>query len=284
MIRKNKRQEGSATGQSAHTPPNDSRDSFRYLRSIREILERYVDKYHTNVERDSAYAETHLKINKKTLVWLRIYSAATLVILAVMVFQAYASWQSVIGVQRAFVRFKEFKFTLDRIVVTEAAGQKNMWLLGLIWQNDGNTPTRNLRIFTAAPVIQELPKKPFTVKNGGYIDWPFLEPKIKFDEPSEKVRWMPGVLGPKESSEFGGTHVDEAFIDAVENINENKIVFIWGVARYSDVFSFTAPHITRFCYRILRINGDPHIRSADLRVSRADQCDVGNCTDDECNK
>jgi hypothetical protein len=67
-----------------------------------------------------------------------------------------------------------------------------------------------------------------------------------------------------------------------------KFLYVWGWARYSDVFPNTKQHITRFCWMITPV-GDPFAyipgkippEPGGLQFQSRHH-DEGNCADDEC--
>jgi hypothetical protein len=70
--------------------------------------------------------------------------------------------------------------------------------------------------------------------------------------------------------------------DILDAQHGRKFIYIWGWARYFDVFPDTPEHLTRFCWQVL-IVGDP--TSADsgekLRFDTIHHT-AGNCADDAC--
>jgi hypothetical protein len=152
------------------------------------------------------------------------------------------------------------------------AGTYN-WRLRPVWTNSGNTPTRHLMLYADCEITN----------NRITAQFPFLMTK---NPPGS------GMLGPKADS-FGGAAPIRPLPpitpqDIVDSQNETKFIYLWGWARYSDVFPGSKEHITRFCWRIF-VQGDPFtfVPSAaagapgSLSFSNLHMSE-GTCTDDEC--
>jgi hypothetical protein len=113
------------------------------------------------------------------------------------------------------------------------------WRFRPVWKNSGDTPTRNLRFRTNC----ELRNTPMTV------DYSFSTN----DAPGT------GLIGPKSSALGGLSPYPEAPISAQDLVDVQagrKYLYLWGWARYYDVFPDTPEHITHFCWVVLP-NGDP---------------------------
>jgi hypothetical protein len=72
--------------------------------------------------------------------------------------------------------------------------------------------------------------------------------------------------------------------DILDSQHGTKWLYIWGWARYSDVFANTPQHITRFCWVITPVGDplafDPNVPSGiDFQTVHHTE---GNCADDEC--
>lgn len=64
-----------------------------------------------------------------------------------------------------------------------------------------------------------------------------------------------------------------------------KHLYIWGIAKYRDVFPATLEHITRFCVFAANIAGDP-LKPWEEKTNPVDivfaNYDRHNCADDDC--
>ena len=142
------------------------------------------------------------------------------------------------------------------------------WYLCPIWQNSGSTPTRNMTMRTTCVLKTEpLPKG------------------FNFDDPTAVTGT---ALIPPKITVFGGRAPDPPLSpqDILEVIAGKKILYLWGWARYHDVFPDTPQHITRFCWTIYP-QGDPTTFTEErpdslkwLSILHSE----GNCADEECNQ
>jgi hypothetical protein len=85
---------------------------------------------------------------------------------------------------------------------------------------------------------------------------------------------------PKATTNFGHFVEDKTIMSSVK-ANSNATT-IWGWATYKDILPDTPRHITRFCYLVQWINGDPADAKSDLDVRYAVCPREGNCTDEQC--
>jgi hypothetical protein len=165
--------------------------------------------------------------------------------------------ESYTRVQRAFVFPAEYVFQMERA--------ERKIDINAIWKNGGDTPTRNLHISITA----ERRNTP-------------LPPDFEFPSDDQKIydgqRLPILVLGPHAS--VSAIRPAEVPFSAIPDINSGKeAAYLWGYARYHDVFG--APHLTRYCVQITRIEAD--IAGNTSAVTGAHiPCDRGNCADEEC--
>lgn len=162
---------------------------------------------------------------------------------------------------------RAFAFADNLSIVPEnddLTGRVN-WRFQIQWMNSGETPTKKIRLYNTV----ELRSTP-------------LDPGFDFT----KTRVSPGTgLIPPKSTKLSGIapHIDEAAItpDDIENIQAGRLcLYIWGWARYFDVFPGTAEHITRYCWRIFPI-GNAFLDPSNLSFASQHHTE-GNCADDEC--
>lgn len=135
------------------------------------------------------------------------------------------------------------------------------------WVNTGETPTKNMIAYINYYASNEPMPDDFNFTFNPGEGRPFVVgPK------------MPGMHLPIPSDGFSAQ-------DMMENFNGTKFMYIWGWARYNDVFEGTSLHITKFCFQIV-CNGTPMNPGADGR--RVDfiypAFQKHNCADEECGR
>jgi hypothetical protein len=171
--------------------------------------------------------------------------------------QADLMEKSLVSVERAFVFFKGFEISriVDPISQTATA-----WRFGIIWENSGTTPTRRLDIHVSwYSRTDPLPQG---------FDFPDLGP------PGHLV-----VIGPKATTSTGPFDIPIATLTGVQQGTHH--VYFWGRATYRDVFSNTPMHITRFCWKLFGVVGNPVAPAGDFSVQFATHSEH-NCADEEC--
>lgn len=148
------------------------------------------------------------------------------------------------------------------------------WRFRPVWRNSGDTPTKNLEIHSYC-----------SLRNTALPD--------NFDfSRADKHQIGGGLLGPKSSLNGGlAPQSPNAAItpqDIIDVQAGRKFLYLWGYARYNDVFPGTPRHITRFCWAIFVV-GDPTAfipgTSAPAYGSKVFSnvyLPQGNCADEEC--
>ena len=131
----------------------------------------------------------------------------------------------------------------------------------MTWNNNGTTPTRKMFVHYSYLPMKELPN-----------NFPFPD--------LGDLRPIPTYLGPK------GVFYSSSQTLSVNQLNEisegSNGYYIWGWAKYRDVFAGTKDHITKYCYRIIvEKKIDPTKQSA-IFTYQAQNCERNNCYDDEC--
>jgi hypothetical protein len=146
------------------------------------------------------------------------------------------------------------------------------WRFVPIWENSGDTPTKDI-IY--------------------YVDSEFINVPIPSGFNFNKLRYTPGtgLLAPKTQAPAGiAPHPTLAPLspqDVKDIIDRKKFLYIWGWVSYYDVFPGSKEHITRFCWQIAPV-GDPFSYiPAKPGQSESLRFDIilnkeGNCADDEC--
>jgi hypothetical protein len=153
---------------------------------------------------------------------------------------------------RAYVSMKEI--TAHR--VKDADGNILIWRFSLPWENSGGTPTRNLVFSTNWCTRQDvLP---------GNFGYPYPPDGNK------------ALIGPKAiicSEPFDIAHEEMNKV-----IGKKAHIYIWGQARYNDVFEKTPMRVTRFCFEVVFLTTPGAPGSYFSCRHHGDY----NCADEEC--
>jgi len=110
------------------------------------------------------------------------------------------------------------------------------WSIHPVWKNGGTTPTTSLFLNTHASLRDE--------KLPDNFDFP--------SAPGETIRMLVGANATVSASTLG---IKGADLTAVQN--GTKFFYIWGWAKYKDIFPDTPERITRFCVHITHVTGNP---------------------------
>jgi hypothetical protein len=143
------------------------------------------------------------------------------------------------------------------------------WRFRPVWKNSGDTPTRNMTMHTEC-IITTAP----------------LPTGFNFNYSTTQIG---KALIPPNTDALGSLapNMPKAAIspqDILDSQHGTKWLYIWGWARYSDVFANTPQHITRFCWVITPVGNplafDPNVPAGiDFQTVHHTE---GNCADDEC--
>jgi hypothetical protein len=162
---------------------------------------------------------------------------------------------------RAYVHHQGFKVASH---YDEKKGQI-FWRIISVWVNSGNTPARNLEVYTGFELRDSV-----------------LPDDFPFSVPSD-IQGIPMTLAPK--GVVGGIGCDIFGRDILALKEGKKHLYIWGVCKYRDVFPDTGAHVTRFCSVGGTVMGDPI-----NHWSESNKVEIGfatyhkhNCADDDCN-
>src|SRR2546428_13887982 len=214
---------------------------------------------------------------KVTVVLIGIYTLATIVY---AVF-AGGQWRAIRGqahiAKEALITDKRaFVFAISLFYYWEPgpiAGLYNFRLRPQ-WQNSADTPTKRMTVYTACE-IRNTP----------------LPQGFAFVETTTPGT---GLLPPKNSQQGGVAPLPPQAAITPQDILDvqagRKFIYLWGWAKYFDVFSGTSKHVTRFCWLIV-VTGDPMTFNPNapgvppapgtLAFTYLHHTE-GNCADDEC--
>jgi hypothetical protein len=110
------------------------------------------------------------------------------------------------------------------------------WSVHPVWKNGGSTPTKALFLNVSSSLRNDpLP--------------------ANFDFPDAVGDTIPMVVGPESSIQASAVSISGK--DLVDVRSGTKYFYIWGWAKYRDIFVGTPERVTRFCVRITSVTGDP---------------------------
>lgn len=139
------------------------------------------------------------------------------------------------------------------------------WAIQTRWVNSGNTPTRKLCFRIHFDLrSDELP-----------MDFGFIE--------DNQVTDVPALVYPKGEIMVGLFHINGDDLVAISQ--GKKHLYVWGSAKYRDVFPGTTEHITEVCLFARNITGDPML-PWDEKTNPVDIVFASyhrhNCADEDC--
>jgi hypothetical protein len=167
---------------------------------------------------------------------------------------------SMVSGDRAYVYFNGCRWISHRENDTGPV----FWRLRPLWINSGNTPTRKLRIYAHYELL-DAPLR---------ANYQFI--------PCEDV-CRPAMMSPKGQVESGSR---DFYGDDLLAVKEGrKFLYVWGIARYRDVFPDTSQHVTKFCVFATNVSGNP-LEPWDEKANPFDisfaTFDRHNCADEDC--
>jgi hypothetical protein len=168
------------------------------------------------------------------------------------------------SVQRAFVTFSP---SLDTIIrITPQTNRANFWDFTIPIENSGVTPTRGMTGHADIWTGHDKMPDDFTFPDTG-------------NSPPQLL-----VLGPKGKTALGPIGVTPDIIEALESVPKGGSwhLYFYGWAKYRDIFEGTPEHVTKFCYELTSISGDPWMPKKPDLYSYFIACPRHNCTDEEC--
>lgn len=212
----------------------------------------------------------------RRLVWLGVTQAIVLLV------QVFFLWPALRESKRAGNIARDHMIQSERAFVfamgvyalwehDQATALYN-WRLRPVWKNSGDTPTRKMIMNTECVVRTSAIPLGFA-----------------FSNPNDQTGT---ALLPPKSEALGGVapRLPTRAItpqDIVEAQAGTKFIYLWGWARYSDVFPDTPQHVTRFCWLISPV-GDP-LAFSPTNANGPNTLSFGtihhfenNCADDDC--
>jgi len=171
--------------------------------------------------------------------------------------------RALIAGQRAFIS-AYFESVANKNIETN---QITAWSFTPVWQNAGDTPTREMQNHISIKVFDGLLPS----------DWDFPDMWPANTATEDRV-FTPLSAAPKGT--VRGQSVGGLSLDQMRGIIAGeKSLYMWGWAAYRDVFPNTALHVTRFAVRII-VGGDP---TDATKISFTFQFTRRyNCSDEEC--
>lgn len=174
---------------------------------------------------------------------------------------------ALVQVQRAFVFPNPTPKVEEVVGSTPETGEVRVTIP---WENSGTTPTEWMRFNIISVFLDREMPGDFTFPERVQAGKPKLHPYT--------------VIPPKGSIEATASI-------PVGIINQwwagKKHIYLYGWARYRDVFPNTPEHLTRFCYEMVKVNIPPAL-APPLRPGlvnyafNLNQCRRNNCYDEQC--
>jgi hypothetical protein len=166
-----------------------------------------------------------------------VIAAFTVILVSVSRKQYSLTRETLVADKRAYV------FAIGISPKWEKAENGYNWRIQANWKNTGDTSTRNLRLYAHCDI-----------RNSAIPDNYLFENAV-----SEGGR---GLLAPTQEASGGSAPYRPAAAISPQDIVDvqcgRKFIFLWGWAKYNDVFPGTTEHVTHFCWSITAI-GDPLI-------------------------
>jgi hypothetical protein len=204
--------------------------------------------------------------DRETLVWARrtgigvaVYTVLTFVIAIVAIWGTYIAYTTQKLQNRAFV----FKRQIDLVPTFDNTGKIAQWRIAPLWENSGATPTKSLKIVMDCPA--------------GSFDFSGRPIKCPISDFLSARPYYSRFLGPHQASHDEGS-CDAKTPAEIAVIPDHRF-FMWGYARYTDVFG--DEHKTRFCQGVI-LSGEATMAGS-LNVESV-IADGGNCTDEICDE
>jgi hypothetical protein len=143
-----------------------------------------------------------------------------------------SSEKTAIGQLRAYLYIDSYKYLSHHDAETNSI----WWSIHPIWKNGGVTPAMEVSINTSSIILNEK-----------------MDDNFKLHD--DFVCSHETIIGQNTIMEGRAIPITSADIIAIRN--GEKFFYIWGSAKYKDVFPNTPVRITRFCSTIHSTLGDP---------------------------
>jgi hypothetical protein len=171
---------------------------------------------------------------------------------------AQTSHDTLVTVQRAFVSpYINYGRTDDPF-----SNQPISMNIGVKWENSGITPTKSLAAYDNWVIGNQVPNI--------------------YKDMGDSSHNAATVLGPKGSGPIFSKPVKLSFAVIEAYWKAGTHLYLWGWAKYRDVFKGTPAHITRYCYDIT-FAPIPNASGTNTGWTTVNSnCPQGNCWDEEC--
>jgi hypothetical protein len=177
------------------------------------------------------------------------------------------SEEALIAAQRAYVAVHRIN-AFSKVNVTN--GEVVGWDVFVVWENAGNSPTRNF-LSNVNVMLSKDKLSPDWDFPDGWID----APPAWRNDPNAVL----GTINAKSTLEGARKFIPTPMF---EQVREGKIfMYIWGWATYRDVFPNTPKRVVRFGAQCI-VEGD--LRRSDRASFQFIHLDRYNCVDNECDK
>jgi hypothetical protein len=172
--------------------------------------------------------------------------------------------EALVKVQRAFI-FYSYAVSPALAVPDPSTMKVTSWSFSVPFENSGDTPTRDARIRTNILTSKEPMASDF-----------------RFPDNAADDRSV--VVGPRTKT--ATERVGATSPDAIKAVQDGKgHLYLYGWCRYRDVFQRRdeKPHITKFCFELTSVGGNPFSGLGDHSTFWTG-CGRHNCTDEDCDK
>jgi hypothetical protein len=170
--------------------------------------------------------------------------------------------EALVSVQRAYV----FTDSAEILAVSDENGKTIADILPVKLENSGSTPTRGMKAHINWKFFPGVLPKDFR--------FPDMSAKDSVDEPI--------VLGPKGSRSLITDPISTGVLEAVRL--HQLHLYLWGWAKYRDIFDDTPIRLTEFCYDVSVVQGGRAEQPVAVKgwIFEYTQCVPHNCYDEEC--
>jgi hypothetical protein len=217
---KNHGQSGKGQREEHQEPSDDSSDLVRYVRRIRELLERFLVQHQSDSEKRKADTTNSINIQRGAAKWTKIYTSVTAAIFLLAGVQAWIARDVEKRQLRAYI-FINLTPPVDLVA-------NKPIIVHLLATNSGQTPVRTLH--TRATMLQFGDFQKFYHSIPDVDRLPIIEEGESFSKTHDMQ--MSSVSNPTDE-EIRGIKAGHLFIGFV------------GVVVYTDIFGDT--HRTHFC-------------------------------------